>query len=132
MPEPLVALLDQNIPREITSWLAHLRPHWVIYHATDVGLSGEGDERIFKWAQESHALIVTFDEDFADQRTFPVGEHWGIVRLRIWPTTIEETQRALERLLTEVPDDELSRALVIVDRTRIRVRLGSPREQGNH
>jgi len=67
---------------------------------------------------------MTFDEDFADQRAFPVGSHWGIVRLRIWPTTIEETKRALERLFTEVSEGELSRALVIVDRTRIRIRPG--------
>lgn len=69
---------------------------------------------------------MTFDEDFADQRSFPVGNHWGIVRLRIWPTTIEETQRAIDRLVREVPDEELSRALVIVDRTRIRIRGVGP------
>lgn len=129
MPDPFVVLLDQNIPRAITSWLPLLRPTWIIHHAAEVGLSGERDEHIYRWAQEQQALVMTFDEDFADQRTFPVGSHWGIVRLRIWPTTIEETQRALERLLTEVSDAELSRALVIVNRTRIRIRLGGARDR---
>jgi hypothetical protein len=69
-------------------------------------------------------MIITFDEDFADQRTFPIGFHAGIIRLRVWPTTIEETQDALERLLVEVPDAELVRALVIIDREAIRVRRG--------
>ena len=46
------------------------------------------------------------------------------IRLRVWPTTIEETQDALERLLGEVPDEELARALVIVDRETIRIRRG--------
>lgn len=67
-------------------------------------------------------MIVTFDEDFADQRSFPIGSHAGIIRLRVWPTTIEETQNALERLLAEVPDAELARALIIIDRETMRVR----------
>ena len=73
-------------------------------------------------AQERRSLIVTFDEDFADRRSFPVGSHHGVIRLHVWPTTVEETQSALERLLGEVADEELRGALVIVDRHRIRVR----------
>ena len=128
MPDPFVVLLDQNIPRAVTPWLKLLRPTWIIHHATEVGLSGEPDEHIYRWAQQQQALVITFDEDFADQRAFPVGNHWGIVRLRIWPTTIEETQHALERLLAEVSDVELSQSLVIVGRTRIRIRFGGSKE----
>lgn len=65
---------------------------------------------------------MTLDEDFADQRSFPVGTHAGIVRLRTWPTTVEETSAALERLLAVTRDEELRGALVIMDRQRIRVR----------
>jgi hypothetical protein len=65
---------------------------------------------------------VTFDEDFADQRSFPTGFHAGIIRLRVWPTTVEGTQDALDRLLAEVSDVELARALVIIDRDAIRAR----------
>ena len=95
-----------------------------IYHTSDVALSGRPDEDIFAWAQRRQAVILTFDEDFADRRSFPIGSHAGIIRLRVWPTTIEETQDALERLLGEVPDAELSRALVIIDRETIRIRRG--------
>jgi len=122
VPEPLTVLLDQNVPRAIAQWLRSLRPHWTIYHTSDVALSGQSDEEIFIWAQSRQAIIITFDEDFADQRSFPVGSHAGIIRLRVWPTTIEETQEALHRLLGEIPDAELARALVIVDRDAIRIR----------
>jgi len=80
------------------------------------------DEAVFFWAARNKALIISFDEDFADGRSFPAREHHGIVRLRVWPTTTEETQQALDRLFREVSDDELSRALVIVDPSRIRIR----------
>lgn len=122
MPDALTVLLDQNVPRAIAPWLHIHRPHWTVYHTSDVELSGRSDEVLFAWAQARQAIIVTFDEDFADQRSFPVGSHAGIIRLRVWPTTIEETQQALARLLAEVPDTELAHALVIVDRETIRIR----------
>ena len=122
MPEALTVLLDQNVPRAIAHWLRARRAPWTIYHTSDVALSGRPDAEVFAWTQHRHAIIVTFDEDFADQRSFPMGSHAGIIRLRVWPTTIEETQDALERLLAEVPDAELAGALVIIDRDAIRVR----------
>lgn len=128
MPDSFVVLLDQNVPCAIGPWLRQLKPTWLVHHSSEVELSGQVDEEVFAWAQQHHALIVTFDEDFADQRSFPLGEHFRIIRLRTWPTTIEEMQQALERLFSEVSDQELRHALVIVDRTRIRVRPGGPQE----
>lgn len=124
MPERFGVLLDQNVPRPITTWLRRLKPEWEVSHAAEVGLAGVNDRSVFEWAQERRAVIVTFDEDFADSRSFRVERHHGIVRLRVWPTTIEETQRALERLLIELSDAELAGALVIIDRSHIRVRAG--------
>lgn len=123
VPDRLTVLLDQNIPRAIASWLRHIKPTWFIHHTNDVGLSGRTDEAVFTWAVRNKALIISFDEDFADDRSFPSREHYGIVRLRVWPTTVEETQDALTRLIQETGADELTGSLVIVDRTRIRVRL---------
>lgn len=122
MPDRLIVLLDQNVPRAIASWLRSIRPAWVVHHTSDVGLSGQSDEAVFSWAVQHKALIISFDEDFADGRSFPAREHHGIVRLRVWPTTTEETQQALDRLFREVSNHELRGALVIVDPTRIRVR----------
>lgn len=103
-----------------------MRPSWDVHHAADVGLAGKHDREVYEWAQARRAVIITFDEDFADRRSFPVREHHGIVRLRVWPTTVEETQAALERLLPEVPEGGLKGALVVIDRTGIRVRPGRP------
>ncbi|HUX88146.1 MAG TPA: DUF5615 family PIN-like protein [Chloroflexota bacterium] len=122
MPEPLRVLLDQNVPRVVGTWLLQVRPTWTVFHATEVGLAESTDRAIFAWAQERHAIIVTFDEDFADQRSFPIGQHHGVIRLHVWPTTIEETTNALARLLSAVSDTELVGALVVIDRVRIRLR----------
>jgi predicted nuclease of predicted toxin-antitoxin system len=94
-------------------------------HTSDVGLDGKPDAEMFAYAQVHACLVVTFDEHFADLRSFPVGQHHGVVRLRVWPTTIEETQSALARLLEQVTEDELRGALVVIDRQRIRIRSSS-------
>jgi predicted nuclease of predicted toxin-antitoxin system len=87
-----------------------------------VGLAGRSDSEVFRWAQASGAIVITYDEDFADARLFPLGSHHGIARLRVWPTTAEMTQTALERLLTQVPEVDIIDNLVIVDANKIRLR----------
>lgn len=123
MPKAQVhVLLDQNVPRAVGLWLVTLRPSWQVDHVYDVGLGGESDESVLSWAQHHDAIVVTFDEDFADARMLAGRKHRGVVRLRVWPTTAEETQAALSRLLEAVPDEELPGALVVVDNRRIRIR----------
>jgi predicted nuclease of predicted toxin-antitoxin system len=92
-----------------------------VIHALDIGLGGCSDQMIFDWAQANSAIVVTFDEDFADLRAFPL-QHFGVIRLRVWPTTIEETRDALERLFAQASDADLRGALTIVDQTKIRIR----------
>jgi predicted nuclease of predicted toxin-antitoxin system len=103
-------------------YLRHERPAWDIRHVGEVGLWGAADSEILSWAQPDGWIIVTYDEDFADARMYPVGSHAGVIRLRVWPTTIEETEQALGRVLREVTEADLQGALVIVDPQRIRVR----------
>ncbi|MBI2958122.1 MAG: hypothetical protein HYY32_04685, partial [Chloroflexi bacterium] len=69
-------------------------------------------------------IIVTYDEDFADARFYPLGKHHGVVRLRVWPTTTEQTQWALGRILESVPEERLQGSLIIIDNKRIRIRGG--------
>ena len=118
----LRVLLDQNVPRQVCAFLRRQRPAWVVQHVADVGLWGASDEAILGWAQLDSSVVITFDEDFADARMFPVGSHAGVIRLRVWPTTIEKTEEGLARVLREIQDSILPGSLVIVDERRIRVR----------
>jgi predicted nuclease of predicted toxin-antitoxin system len=123
MPDlPLNLLVDQNIPLEVAVWMRERRPTWKISHVKEVGLSGRPDPEVFRWAQTNQAIVVTYDEDFADTRSFPLGSHHGIIRLRVWPTTIEATKAAIERLLNQVPVPDWSGSLIIIDREKIRLR----------
>jgi predicted nuclease of predicted toxin-antitoxin system len=120
--EPLRLLCDQNIPFEATVWLRNTKPDWRIWHASEVGLRGRPDAEVFLWAQREKAVVLTYDEDFADARLFPLGQHHGVIRLRVWPTTVEETIRGCERLFASVPISDIPQSLIIIDSNRIRLR----------
>lgn len=123
MPETeLHILLDQNVPSAVAAWLRRQRPSWLVRHVKDLGFEGRSDDFLFRWAQQENAIVITFDEDFADSRMYPLGRHHGVIRLRVWPTTIEKTEEALERLLHQVPAEECIGSLIIIDNQKIRVR----------
>lgn len=115
-------LLDQNIPPLVCDFVRGRKPSWEVRHVNDVGLRGATDDAIFRWAQIEGSVVITFDEDFADARMYPTGSHAGVIRLRVWPTTIENTEAALARLFDSVADEELRGSLVIVHQRRIRIR----------
>ena len=123
MPDEILRiLLDQNIPQTLSGWLMDKLPGWEIRHVNELGFQGKTDEFLYLWAQENGAIIVTYDEDFADSRFYPLGHHHGIVRLRVWPTTVEQTQDALERLIAGLSPSKWRNCLIIIDNQKIRVR----------
>ena len=109
----LRVLFDQNIPPPVCEVVRKHKPDWVVRHVSDVGLQGATDDTIFRWAQRDGSIVITFDEDSADARMYPAGSHAGVVRLRVWPTTIEEAEAALRRLFESVSDENLQGSLVI-------------------
>jgi len=115
-------LIDQNVPFAVTEWLRVQRPDWIIQHVKDLGFEGKSDSFLYQWAQENGAIVLTYDEDFADARMYPLGAHHGVIRLRVWPTTIENTQQAIARMLKQIPERSLPNSLIIIDNYKIRLR----------
>jgi predicted nuclease of predicted toxin-antitoxin system len=118
----LAILLDENISPAIADFLRGKRPDWDIRHVYDLELVGATDAVLFRQAQQLRAVVITFDEDFADTRMYPAGTHAGVIRLRLWPTTNEELESALDRLLESTADESISGSLIVIDQKRIRIR----------
>ena len=118
----LIFLLDQNVPIAIAAWLKQKHPRWVIHHINDLGFQGKPDSFLYKWAQDHSAIVITYDEDFADARMYPLGKHHGVIRLRVWPTTTEKTKEAISRLLSQVKQSNIPNSLIIIDNHKIRIR----------
>jgi predicted nuclease of predicted toxin-antitoxin system len=115
-------LLDQNVPIAVASWLKQKHPEWSIQHVNELGFQGKSDNFLYEWAQEHSAIVITYDEDFADARMYPLGKHHGVIRLRVWPTTTENSKEAISRLLEQVQESSLPNSLIIIDNHKIRIR----------
>lgn len=88
----LSVILDENIPLSIAAFLNSRRPEWDVQHIRDIGLRGAPDATIFEWAQQHQAIVLTFDEDFADTRMYPAGTHAGVIHLRVWPPPLSRSK----------------------------------------
>lgn len=122
MSDKLKILLDENIPQSVAAWLRNEARQLDVIHVYEVGLKSAADSKIFKWAQENKATIVTFDEDFADRRFLKDSAHFGIVRLRVWPSTVEKVEMALRSFLKIATPSEVHGMLLVVDENKIRMR----------
>ncbi|PKB72621.1 MAG: hypothetical protein BZY75_05940 [SAR202 cluster bacterium Io17-Chloro-G7] len=127
----LGVLLDQNVPLAVAAWLRRRQSKWNVFHILELGLDGCTDREAFDWAQANRCVIITFDNDFADRRSFASLENYGIILLRVRPTTSEEAQGALRRLFDQTEEKDLQCCLVIVARSRIRIRPRTVQEFGS-
>ena len=129
IPAPIRVLLDENVQVRLRDWLQERKPLWNVFHVYDVGLEHRPDSEVFAWAQASGCLIITFDQTFANGRDFEVGRHYGLIRLRITPNSLDVTIAALESLFEKVYEEALPGSETIVRNNSIRVFLGLPPEE---
>ncbi|TVS18720.1 MAG: hypothetical protein EA417_02425 [Gammaproteobacteria bacterium] len=73
-------LLDENISPKLVRLLEDIYPS--AEHVRDLGLSGESDQIIWKYAQEHGHLLVSKDDDFR-QRSFLHGAPPKVVWLQV-------------------------------------------------
>ena len=111
---------DQNITLETAAFLGHLG-HDVL-STRDVGMSRAADEEVLQYAIREGRLLLTFNADFSDLRTFPTGSHSGIIRLRLHQQTAEELHPILERVLRQLEGKDLAGKLVTIKASSVRIR----------
>ena len=86
-------LIDANLPRRLTAWLAERGHH--CEHVLDLGLGQSSDSDLWTLCGQTGATILTKDQDFADRvRATPMGP------AVIWLRTGNGTTADLIALLT--------------------------------
>ena len=118
----LKLLLDQNVRADTLPFLRGLGLDAT--STRELGMERATDDEISAWASENGHIVVTFNEDFADIRSFAFGENPGVIRLRIEPQTTEVVHPVLEALLRDIPHQQFMGALTIVSPTKVRIRRG--------
>lgn len=84
-------LIDENLDRELIPWLDEAR----CFHIHTLP-KGRSDEQLWQFAVQNQYTIVTADEDFADDRRYPIHRSPGVVIVK--GTTLEDKMYALAGL----------------------------------
>lgn len=112
--------LDENLPVELAALFGEAGHDAVTVGDQDLG--GAPDSELAAICMAEGRILVTFDTDFADIRTYPPGEHPGLVVFRLNDQTRDHLLGIAERLLKVLPGATLNGRLWIVEESRIRVR----------
>ena len=88
-----------------------------------LGRLGATNGEVLALAKTHDAILVTEDRGLGSLPDYPLGSHAGIVVLKIHSADdIEAVQGHLAEALKTLPPDQLAGALLIVDRTKFRLR----------
>ena len=96
------------------------------YTALDIrdhGLRGADDKKIYKFAQEQKAVLLTGDKGFGNLLKFPLGSHCGIV-IAHFPNEMS-TNEINRQLLSDVKalkENDFIGNLIILEPGRIRIK----------
>ena len=112
--------LDGNMPLALAELLR--------FHGHDVltvpeeQLSGVEDSLVVEKATQEDRLLMIFDLDFGDIRSYPVATHAGVLVFRLKDQRWAALKDVVERLVASGPLDRLRSVLAIVDEEHIRIR----------
>ncbi len=111
--------IDENLPVEVANLLEENG-----YDAVTVfrqKLAGESDANISGVCQSEKRALVTLDTDFADIRSYPPDNFWGIIVLRLKKQNKPYVLSVINRLTKILTEEPLEHHLWIVDEKRIRI-----------
>ncbi len=117
-------VLDEDMPRSIKQVLTILG--YEVKDIRDHGLRGADDNKIFQFAQDNGAVLMTGDQGFGNPLQFPLESHNGIVIVH-FPTEIPTEKINLEvgRKLNGLKEEDFRGSLIVIEPGKVRVKRAS-------
>jgi predicted nuclease of predicted toxin-antitoxin system len=113
-------LVDMPLSPELAVWL-RMQGHDAV-HAGEIALARAPDIEILNAAIHESRVVITADLDFPRLLALLGTPGPGLLLLRGGNFTESECRDRVGRVLSSIPDDDLARCIVVVDRERIRRR----------
>lgn len=113
-------IADENLFEPIIDYLRSLG-HEVL-SIRDAGLSGIPDDEVYQRACEEDRVIVTMDKDFSRMFRFPPEKCGGIIVVKIYKRTVEETLSIFKEYYKSVQEKDMVRNLIIMAPSSVRIR----------
>jgi predicted nuclease of predicted toxin-antitoxin system len=114
-------VIDEDMPRSTAAAL--IEEGYAVKDVRDHGYRGSGDAKIYSFAQDEEAILLTGDLGFGNILKFPLGHHFGIVVAR-FPNEMRPREINKEILdgLRDLRNSDFKGNLRILERGRIRIR----------
>jgi len=112
MPESLRLYLDQMFQVEVAQVLR--AQGYDVIRASETGEARADDRQILDKAISEGRILITLDEHFGDWVILPLSRHFGVIRLKVHPTTSENVLKVLVPFLSLYSQEQFSDYLVIV------------------
>jgi predicted nuclease of predicted toxin-antitoxin system len=113
-------LVDMPLSPALARWLAQ-QGHDAV-HVLDIALDRASDEIILARARKEDTVIVTADLDYPRLLALVHAEGPGVILFRGGNYSEQEVIRRLQRALETVPNEDLSRSVIVIEPNRIRQR----------
>lgn len=114
--------LDENMP--VSAAVYFREAGYEADTVVEEGLRGVDDDTLNRVATSERRILLTYDADFADIRSYPPGSHAGIVIFRLqdqrWAALKERLQALIESGLLH----RFNAGLAVVTESRIRTHVG--------
>jgi predicted nuclease of predicted toxin-antitoxin system len=113
-------LVDMPLSPDLAEWL-RAEGHDAV-HANELSMYQSPDSEILQSAAGTGRVIITADLDFPRLLAALGSTSPGLILLRGGNYSESESRDCVRRVLMSIPQTELSRSIVVVDRERIRRR----------
>jgi len=116
MPESLRLYLDQMFQVEVAQVLR--AQGYDVIRASETGQARADDRQILDKAISEGRILITLDEHFGDWVILPLSRHFGVIRLKVHPTTPENVLKVLVPFLSLYSQEQFTDYLVILSEKR--------------
>lgn len=113
-------LVDMPLSPKLADWLCR-QGHDAV-HASQLGLDCATDEQVLSRARKDDCVIVTADLDFPRLLALLQANGPGLILFRGGDFNEADSIKHLRRTLESVPENEVSRSIIVIERSRLRKR----------
>jgi len=114
---------NENLFEPIIDYLRDLGSD--ILSARDAGLSGISDNEVYQLACNEERVIITMDKDFSRMFRFPPEKCGGIIVVKIYKRTVDETLEIFKKFYRSLKEKDIRKNLVIITPENVRIRRSS-------
>ncbi len=113
-------LADENLYQPLIDYI--LEEGHSVLNLRNMGLAGITDEEVYQIACEQNLIILTMDKDFTRTFRFAPQNCGGIIVVKIYKRTINETLSIFKKFFSKLTQNDITNNLVIITPEGIKIR----------